>query len=209
MRLLFERGFSPTHAFSAFYRYLREDFGADAVLHFGTHGALEFMPGKQVGPHRRLLAGAPDRRSAQHLSLRRQQPLRRRPGQAAVGRHPDQLSDAAGVAGGPLQGPAGSEGHDPALGGPPPRVRSPSARPWPKPSTSRPPPSTSPPCPAISTPSAAIAQRLAEVEQTLIPSGLHTVGEPVSAEERVDLLGRHGRRSRRGRRPAARPSPPW
>ena len=49
MRLLFERGFAPTHAFSAFYRYLREDFDADAVLHFGTHGALEFMPGKQVG----------------------------------------------------------------------------------------------------------------------------------------------------------------
>ncbi|MCU0837405.1 MAG: magnesium chelatase subunit H [Rhodospirillales bacterium] len=58
MRLLFERGFTPTHAFSAFYRYLRDDFGAHAVLHFGTHGALEFMPGKQVG-----LSGAcwPDR----------------------------------------------------------------------------------------------------------------------------------------------------
>ena len=58
MRLLFERGFAPTHAFSAFYRYLREDFGADVVLHFGTHGALEFMPGKQAG-----LSGAcwPDR----------------------------------------------------------------------------------------------------------------------------------------------------
>jgi len=49
MRLLFERGFAPTHAFSAFYRYLREDFGADAILHFGMHGALEFMPGKQTG----------------------------------------------------------------------------------------------------------------------------------------------------------------
>jgi magnesium chelatase subunit H len=49
MRLLFESGFAPTHAFSAFYRYLREDFGAHAVLHFGTHGALEFMPGKQTG----------------------------------------------------------------------------------------------------------------------------------------------------------------
>ncbi|MDP4301374.1 magnesium chelatase subunit H [Leptothrix discophora] len=58
MRLLFERGFAPTHAFSAFYRWLREDFGAHAVLHFGTHGALEFMPGKQAG-----LSGAcwPDR----------------------------------------------------------------------------------------------------------------------------------------------------
>lgn len=49
MRLLFEKGFAPTHAFSAFYRWLREDYGADAILHFGTHGALEFMPGKQTG----------------------------------------------------------------------------------------------------------------------------------------------------------------
>ncbi len=58
MRLLFEQGFAPTHAFSANYRYLREDFAAHAVLHFGTHGALEFMPGKQSG-----LSGAcwPDR----------------------------------------------------------------------------------------------------------------------------------------------------
>ena len=58
MRLLFEKGFAPTHAFSAFYRWLREDFGAHAVLHFGTHGALEFMPGKQNG----MTAGCwPDR----------------------------------------------------------------------------------------------------------------------------------------------------
>ena len=49
MRLLFEKGFAPTHAFSAFYRWMREDFGAHAVLHFGTHGSLEFMPGKQAG----------------------------------------------------------------------------------------------------------------------------------------------------------------
>ena len=49
MRLLFEKGLAPTHAFSAFYRYLREDFAANAVLHFGTHGSLEFMPGKQSG----------------------------------------------------------------------------------------------------------------------------------------------------------------
>ena len=49
MRLLFEKGLAPTHAFCAFYRWLREQFKADAVVHFGTHGALEFMPGKQVG----------------------------------------------------------------------------------------------------------------------------------------------------------------
>ncbi|MBR0558358.1 magnesium chelatase subunit H [Ciceribacter sp. L1K23] len=49
MRLLFEGGFAPNHAFAAYYSYLREVFRADAVLHFGTHGALEFMPGKQTG----------------------------------------------------------------------------------------------------------------------------------------------------------------
>ncbi len=49
MRLLFEGRFAPTHAFAAFYRWLREDFRAHAVLHFGTHGSLEFMPGKQSG----------------------------------------------------------------------------------------------------------------------------------------------------------------
>ncbi|PNG24782.1 magnesium chelatase subunit H [Methylocella silvestris] len=65
MRLLFEKGFAPTHAFSAFYRWVRQDFGANAIVHFGTHGALEFMPGKQTGltdacwPER-LLGDAPN-----------------------------------------------------------------------------------------------------------------------------------------------------
>ena len=49
MRLMFEGRFAPSHAFAAFYRWLREDFQAHAVLHFGTHGSLEFMPGKQAG----------------------------------------------------------------------------------------------------------------------------------------------------------------
>ncbi|MGB1886398.1 MAG: cobaltochelatase subunit CobN, partial [Paracoccaceae bacterium] len=49
MRLLFEGGFAPTHAFSTFYQWLKRDFDADVILHFGMHGALEFMPGKQVG----------------------------------------------------------------------------------------------------------------------------------------------------------------
>ena len=49
MRLLFERGFAPTHAFVQFYLWMRDSFGADAYLHFGMHGALEFMPGKQAG----------------------------------------------------------------------------------------------------------------------------------------------------------------
>lgn len=49
MRLLFEKDHAPTHAMSAYYRYLRNTFKADAILHFGTHGGLEFMPGKQSG----------------------------------------------------------------------------------------------------------------------------------------------------------------
>ena len=49
MRLLFETGFAPTHAFTQFYLWLRNTYSADAVLHFGMHGALEFMPGKQAG----------------------------------------------------------------------------------------------------------------------------------------------------------------
>jgi magnesium chelatase subunit H len=50
MRLLFETGFAPTHAFATFYLWLKNSFKADALLHFGMHGALEFMPGKQSGP---------------------------------------------------------------------------------------------------------------------------------------------------------------
>ena len=49
MRLLFERGFAPTHAFSAFYLWIKNALRADVILHFGMHGALEFMPGKQAG----------------------------------------------------------------------------------------------------------------------------------------------------------------
>ncbi|KAL7549160.1 hypothetical protein ACHAWF_012422 [Thalassiosira exigua] len=49
MRLLFAKSASPHHGFAAYYTYLEKIFGADAVLHFGTHGSLEFMPGKQVG----------------------------------------------------------------------------------------------------------------------------------------------------------------
>eukprot|EP00440_Ansanella_granifera_P064025 gb/GFBE01069414.1/.p1 GENE.gb/GFBE01069414.1/~~gb/GFBE01069414.1/.p1 ORF type:complete len:1472 (+),score=469.63 gb/GFBE01069414.1/:1-4416(+) len=49
MRLLFAKSASPHHGFAAFYTYLEYIFKADALLHFGTHGSLEFMPGKQVG----------------------------------------------------------------------------------------------------------------------------------------------------------------
>lgn len=49
MRLLFAKSASPHHGFAAYYAFLEKVWKADAVLHFGTHGSLEFMPGKQVG----------------------------------------------------------------------------------------------------------------------------------------------------------------
>jgi magnesium chelatase subunit H len=49
MRLMMARSGAPHHGFMAFYTYLSHVLNADAVVHLGTHGAMEFMPGKQVG----------------------------------------------------------------------------------------------------------------------------------------------------------------
>ncbi|HEX8707090.1 MAG TPA: cobaltochelatase subunit CobN [Pyrinomonadaceae bacterium] len=49
MRLLMARSGAPHHGFMALYTFLEKVFRADALVHIGTHGALEFMPGKQVG----------------------------------------------------------------------------------------------------------------------------------------------------------------
>lgn len=40
---------TPPHHYLAYYRWLRDDFKADAVLHIGKHGSLEWLPGKSVG----------------------------------------------------------------------------------------------------------------------------------------------------------------
>lgn len=39
----------PHHQYAAYYQWLREEFQADAVVHMGTHGTLEFLPGKTNG----------------------------------------------------------------------------------------------------------------------------------------------------------------
>ncbi|HEV8168079.1 MAG TPA: cobaltochelatase subunit CobN [Pyrinomonadaceae bacterium] len=49
MRLMMARSGSPHHGFMGFYTYLSKVWSADGLIHFGTHGALEFMPGKQIG----------------------------------------------------------------------------------------------------------------------------------------------------------------
>ncbi|MBD2337956.1 cobaltochelatase subunit CobN [Calothrix sp. FACHB-156] len=38
----------PTHNYLAFYYWVRECFGADAVVHVGKHGNLEWLPGKSL-----------------------------------------------------------------------------------------------------------------------------------------------------------------
>jgi magnesium chelatase subunit H len=189
MRLLFERGFAPTHAFSAFYRYLREDFGADAVLHFGTHGALEFMPGKQVGltadcwPDR-LIGDLPNfylyaannpsegalakRRSGATLISYLTPPV------AQAGLYKGLLDLKASIhrwRNLPPEAHAEREAlealilEQAAALDLKAEARAPSASRVPS-----------------------IADQVQEVEATLIPSGLHVVGETPSAAERVDLM---------------------
>jgi magnesium chelatase subunit H len=188
MRLLFESGFAPTHAFSAFYRYLREDFGAHAVLHFGTHGALEFMPGKQVGltgacwPER-LIGDVPNfylyaannpsegalakRRSGATLISYLTPPV------AQAGLYKGLLDLKATIqrwratapeAGGERAAMAELIAEQAAMLDLAPAADHPGDR------------------------IEAIAAKVLEVEQTLIPSGLHTVGEAASPEDRIDLL---------------------
>ncbi|MGV4795466.1 cobaltochelatase subunit CobN [Rhizobium sp. F40D2] len=38
----------PPHGYLAFYAFLRRAFGADAVIHMGKHGNLEWLPGKAL-----------------------------------------------------------------------------------------------------------------------------------------------------------------
>lgn len=43
----------PHHQYIAFYRWLEEVWQADAIIHVGTHGLAEFMKGKEVGMSRK------------------------------------------------------------------------------------------------------------------------------------------------------------
>src|SRR5215211_1216446 len=39
----------PTHHYLAAYWWIIEEFGADAIVHLGKHGTLEWLPGKSLG----------------------------------------------------------------------------------------------------------------------------------------------------------------
>jgi len=192
MRLLFEKGFAPTHAFCAFYRWLREDFDAHAVLHFGTHGALEFMPGKQTGlgascwPDR-LIGDLPNyylyaannpsegaiakRRAAATLVSHLTPPVM----QAGLYRGLADLKSSLERWRGLPPGHAGERARleeliqaqgaeldlaapEPAWGG------------------------------AAAAQVGALTRAVLELEHTLVPCGLHVVGEPPAPAARVDLL---------------------
>ncbi|MFQ5813932.1 MAG: cobaltochelatase subunit CobN, partial [Anaerolineae bacterium] len=56
---------APHHQYVAFYLWLKFTFGADAIIHVGTHGTLEWLPGKQAGlslsdPPEALIQDLPD-----------------------------------------------------------------------------------------------------------------------------------------------------
>lgn len=48
-KLYHDKSIPPHHQYIAFYKYISEKFGADAVIHVGTHGTLEFLKGKECG----------------------------------------------------------------------------------------------------------------------------------------------------------------
>jgi magnesium chelatase subunit H len=192
MRLLFEGSYAPTHAFSAFYRYLATDFGADAVLHFGTHGALEFMPGKQVGLSaacwpERLLGPLPNVYLYASNNPSEGTIAKRRSAATLVSYLTPPITRAGLYQG--LTDLKGSIGHWRSLG--PDAGRQPdlaamiqaqaaalelaAAEPaW--------------PAEEVDVRIGHLATEVARIEQTLIPHGMHVLGQASTAAQRIDLL---------------------
>ncbi len=198
MRLLFERGFAPTHAFAAFYRWLREDFGAHAVLHFGTHGALEFMPGKQAGLSAecwpdRLIADLPNFNLYASNNPSEGMIAKRRanatlisyltPPTATAGLYRGLLELKASLDRWRALEPESDAGQRTMLAAliQTQAVTLELAKPEPDWKDA-----------AAASEIARIGAALLELEYTLIPHGLHVIGEPPNAEERAGLLDAAG-----------------
>ncbi|MBD2019718.1 cobaltochelatase subunit CobN, partial [Leptolyngbya sp. FACHB-36] len=49
MRLMFERDLTPHPQYAAFYQWLQKGFQAHAIVHFGMHGTVEWLPGSPLG----------------------------------------------------------------------------------------------------------------------------------------------------------------
>jgi len=192
MRLLFENGTAPTHAFVAFYRHLQQTIGVDALLHFGTHGALEFMSGKQTGLSgdcwpERLIGATPNfyfyagnnpseatiakRRSAATLvsyltpSVTQSGLYRGLEDIKASILHWHNLPERDGEEADDLLALLEQQLDDIEFDDTFDRAED-----------------------KIDDSIAALQSRLAEIERELIPNGMHVIGETPSLEERVDLL---------------------
>lgn len=48
-RAYHDKTIPPHHQYIAFYKWIKEEFKADAIIHVGTHGTLEFLKGKECG----------------------------------------------------------------------------------------------------------------------------------------------------------------
>ena len=72
----------PTHHYLAAYWWLIEQFGADAIVHLGKHGTLEWLPGKSLGLSFCVRPGRGAAERAAVLPVRRQRSRRGNPGQA-------------------------------------------------------------------------------------------------------------------------------
>ncbi len=205
MRLLFEKGFAPTHAFSAFYRWLRKDFGAHAVLHFGTHGALEFMPGKQVGMSAacwpdRLIGDLPNLYLYASNNPSEGTIAKRRAGATLISYLTPPIAHA-GLYRGLLDLKASIE-HWRGLAADA-AERAELATLIQSQASSLDLAAADPPWGGAAEERVVeLGRQVLELEYTLIPHGLHVVGAPLSAEERVDMLlaiadSSHGQRPER------------
>ena len=73
----------PPHGYLAFYFWLREGFGAHAIVHMGKHGNLEWLPGKALALSEDCCPEAALGPMPHRLSVHRQRSGRGQPGQAA------------------------------------------------------------------------------------------------------------------------------
>jgi magnesium chelatase subunit H len=186
MKLLLSQGITPNHGFAGFYAWLRGVWGADALLSLGTHGALEFMPGKQAGLSAncwptRLLGETPHLYvySANNPS---EGSIARRRGAATLISYLSPPIEQAGLYRGLLDLKTALRALPP---GPPDaatlesigRQAADLRLPWPADASGDPDGAR-----------AGLYTALVDLETRLIPLGLHEIGRPPEAGELVDLL---------------------
>ena len=87
-KILHDPEIPPPHQYLATYRWIGERFGADCVVHVGTHGNLEFLPGKNMGLSGTCLPDVCLHETPAPLHLQLRQPARRHHRQAPFLRHP-------------------------------------------------------------------------------------------------------------------------